>query len=188
MSFPIFPTIDGVPPGAGIVRGDSAAGELSSADITRRFALWRVWDPRAELLVVIGLNPSKATHEVLDPTVTRLVKRAQRGGHGGLVMLNLLSLRSTDPKGLRGQDPIDLVNANVLRSVMKSAHVGMVIAAWGGPYSPAWLRHLVGAAATVAHGMALQAGRKLHALGVTKDNIPRHPLYLKSDAEPRPWP
>ena len=36
-----------------------------------RYALWRIWDHENRPLVVIGLNPSTATHEVDDPTVRR---------------------------------------------------------------------------------------------------------------------
>jgi hypothetical protein len=35
--------------------------------------------------------------------------------------------------------------------------------------------------------MLLSAGVKLHALGITMDGQPRHPLYLRADAVLIPW-
>ena len=54
----------------------------------------------ARPLLVIGLNPSTATQEKLDPTVTRVEKVAQQCGFDGFVMLNLYPVRATDPKDL----------------------------------------------------------------------------------------
>ena len=65
-----------------------------------RYRLWRCWDASKWKLAIIGLNPSTATHEEDDPTIRRCIGFAKRDGYGGLLMLNLFALRSTDPKGL----------------------------------------------------------------------------------------
>ena len=64
--------------------------------------LWRYTLGRSgsKPLLVIGLNPSTATPEKLDPTVTRVEKVAQQSGFDGFVMLNLYPVRATDPKDL----------------------------------------------------------------------------------------
>ena len=61
----------------------------------------------ARPLLVIGLNPSTATQEKLDPTVTRVEKVAQQCEFDGFVMLNLYPVRATDPKDLPPRaDPV----------------------------------------------------------------------------------
>jgi hypothetical protein len=45
----------------------------------------------------IGLNPSTATEDVVDPTVHRCLLDARRWGCGGLFMMNINPLRSTNP-------------------------------------------------------------------------------------------
>jgi hypothetical protein len=164
---------------------------------THRYSLGRRWtalDPNAtgftaeqlfdasRYLVVIGLNPSIADADRLDPTVTRCVERARRLGYGGLVMLNLFSLVSTDPRGLRvARYPDDASrNWRVVREWCTSPLAGLVLAAWGAdPFAKV-------KAATVA-GTLSSFGVTLHALGVTKEGAPRHPLYMPYSATPAPW-
>jgi len=64
--------------------------------------LWRYTLGRSgsKPLLVIGLNPSTATPEKLDPTVTRVAKVAQQCGFDGFVMLNLYPVRATKPNDL----------------------------------------------------------------------------------------
>lgn len=170
------------------VRGSIASGAIFSTDERHRYALWRAWEcvgPWPRLLAVVGLNPSTATHEVSDPTVTRCVKRARAMGFEGLAMLNLFSLRSTDPRGLLADEGWSggELHDRILEDA--AANAGMVIAAWGGPYSPRALGRIVEARADEV--VRLLGEYRFHCLGVTKGGHPRHPLYLRSDAEPKPW-
>ena len=58
-------------------------------------------------LITIGLNPSTATQEKLDNTVTKVEKVAQQCGFDSFIMLNLYPVRATDPKGLPPKaDPV----------------------------------------------------------------------------------
>lgn len=174
-----------------VVRGDATSGAVFSRDLTHRYLLWRRWgeshtSPR--LYAVIGLNCSTADEQVLDPTVKRCATRAEASGHDGLVMLNLGSLRSTDPKGIvehleswHGGAPND---AAILHGARASEQV---VAAWGGPYQPKALRVAVEARASAVLGAMAEARVTLHAFALTQGGHPRHPLYLPYSAEPRPW-
>jgi hypothetical protein len=127
-------------------------------------------------VLFVCLNPSTADELRDDPTVRRCVGYAKRWGFSRLVVCNIFALRSTDPKALYGHpDPIGEDNDRHLLD--ETIRADRVVAAWGahGGYK---LR-----GATVLQ-MLLEATSEVHRLGQTKDGHPRHPLYLRADAEP----
>ena len=63
-----------------VVKGNAAAGAVFSDCERYRYRLWRVWDEGKPKACFVMLNPSTATHEVLDPTVTRCKKTRDRAG------------------------------------------------------------------------------------------------------------
>jgi hypothetical protein len=136
-----------------------------------RYTLTRVWDPALPMITFVLLNPSTADAVQLDPTLRRCVGFAKREGCGGMVILNLYAFRTKDPKVMMAAtDPVGPNNDRVL------AHVtGTVVAGWGTNADPD----------RVARVRALLP--RLHALGVTKDGHPRHPLYVRTDAPLIEW-
>ena len=71
-----------------------------SADQTRRYLLTRQWDD-GPLLAWVMLNPSTADARTDDAAITRCVRRARDlGAFGGIAVVNLFSLRATDPRAL----------------------------------------------------------------------------------------
>lgn len=133
--------------------------------------------------VFIMLNPSTADGNEDDPTIRRCVAFARSWGYDRLDVLNLFAHRATDPRELlaleHGDDPVGIDNERHFDRVLFDGHpVGLVVCAWG------------------AHGGHLGQdetalgwlGRKERfALGLTKDGHPRHPLYLRGDAERIPF-
>lgn len=73
---------------------------IFSKDRSQRFALTRVWDTEKPMVACIGLNPSTANEVNDDPTIRYLLKVLPLHGYGGLTMLNLFSLVSSDPSRL----------------------------------------------------------------------------------------
>ncbi|MFJ4473290.1 DUF1643 domain-containing protein [Streptomyces sp. NPDC089424] len=159
--------------------GGLAAAVFDSTAREYRYLLTRIWDPAVKPVVFLMLNPSTADALDDDPTIVRCTGFARREGAGGLVVVNLFGLRSTDPRALtRHPDPIGPHNDAFVRHAVSLA--GTVIAAWG--------------AAPIAgergRGVAVElAGRgvALHCLGVTSLGQPRHPLYLPKGAALEPW-
>lgn len=140
-----------------------------------RYWLSRVWNEALPLTCWIMLNPSTADATEDDPTIRRCMKFAQKWGAGGIYVVNLFALRSTDPKLLaQSLDPIGLDND---RCIMCGCAVWLaVVAAWGvnGVF--------MGRDRQVTQMLA-ECGVQLKCLGVTKHGHPRHPLYVPSAQE-----
>lgn len=144
---------------------------------TYRYELSRVWDWDFELPVVgwVMLNPSTADADVDDPTIRRCMGFARRWGYGGIVVRNLFALRATDPRELRLHPaPTGPDNMSYLAQAI---HDAFTVCAWGShPEAVSPGRALV--------AQLRAAGADVRCLGVTKDYHPRHPLYVRNDAEP----
>jgi hypothetical protein len=146
-----------------------------TVDKQYRYALWRTWDPAEQVVMFIGCNPSVADAQQDDPTLRRCISFAKAWGFGGLVMANLFAWRSTDPTALHNaMHPVGANNDSWLLKL--AADAALVIAAWGN------YGHL-NDRGTEVRGL-LAPVCKLHALAITAEGEPRHPLYVKKDRVP----
>lgn len=138
-----------------------------------RYTLERWWipDPRRWVLWVM-LNPSTATAHTNDPTIGRCVAFSKAWGYDGLLVGNMFAYRATDPAQLRvACDPVGPDNQAWLQWM--AARAELVVCAWGtrGPVTPRMCRD-----------MMLDTGRvPAKCLGLTKNGMPKHPLYLAAD-------
>jgi hypothetical protein len=154
----------------------SVAGCVLSSCEQYRYALWRIWETAKPLWMMALLNPSTATEEADDPTITRCSIRAQRNGAGGLVVVNAGAIRETDAeKACRAEDPVGPFNYDWIAALIPSCRLH--IAGWG-PKASRFsgdenLRRLF-----------REAGVPLYALQLNQDGSPRHPLYVSYDAQP----
>jgi hypothetical protein len=150
-----------------------------------RYQLSRVWDPGGMLIVWVMLNPSVADAARNDPTVTRLIKRAQSMSLGGLVVVNLFAWVSTHPDALlKVTDPIGPGNDVTIINLLNARKVAYVALGWGqiSRYPLARQR-----AANLVNLM-LQWSRTPLCLGVTKEGYyPRHPLHVAYSVQLRPY-
>lgn len=142
-----------------------------SRDQIYRYWLSRIWDDNLPLVGFIGLNPSTADHKLEDPTIIRCINFARKWNMGGLIMLNLFALRSTNPEGLY-KHSIDPIGPKYDLVIIEQANrLDLIVAAWGN------------------HGSLKDRDRevqkflknKLHALHINKTGSPKHPLYVKAD-------
>lgn len=141
-----------------------------------RYSLVRQWDQNKPYLPFVMLNPSTADATVDDPTIRRCMSFAKREGCGGVVVVNLYALRSTDPRRLREvKDPVGPLNGRVIYDA------ATVAAEAGVPIICAWGAHDITQAASGALAQARQVGVKIMCLGKTAGGYPRHPLYVKGD-------
>lgn len=139
-----------------------------------RYALARVWSKVDPTLLVVMLNPSTADALQDDPTVTRLIHRAQAAQYGGLLVCNLYAYRATDPKELekrhaRAQDIIGPENNDVIKaSARKCGHAAV---AWGA-------HPLVKRREQTVLNLLYETHPRLLMIDRTKDGYPKHPLHV----------
>lgn len=137
-----------------------------------RFWLRRSWDSTLPQCAFVGLNPSTANANTNDPTLRRCIDFAQQWGFGSLLMVNLFSLRATDPRELLGEyDPVGPRTNLWLRRARRESQ--LIIAAWGN-----------GGALHNRHSIAAKLLGDMRCLGVTASGMPRHPLYCPKATPP----
>ncbi len=155
---------------------DTAQRKGAFIDGPYRYNLWRTWDFIKGQVVWVMLNPSTADANADDPTIRRCINFARDWGYGGIVVVNLFGLRATDPKKIKNHaDPVGPKNDEML---LRQCQLGeVVICAWGN------------------HGLYLgrdkiitellnSRGVDTYRLGApTKEDSPRHPLYMRKDIE-----
>jgi hypothetical protein len=140
-----------------------------------RFALWRRWDDGPRVLFVL-LNPSTADESTDDPTVRRCTGFARNWGFGSMTIANLFALRSSSPAALfASADPVGPGNDDWLIRLRDES--SLTVAGWGNR------GRLLGRSTVVKRIFP-----RLQVLGLTVFGEPRHPLYVRSDVLPRPWP
>ena len=139
-------------------------------------------------MVVFGINPSTATNDKSDTTISKVSSFAQRYGFDGYVMLNVYPVRATQMDGkTRG-------GAQLSHSFDKSIHEEnlchisqyiskecLLVAAWGvsirkRAYFMQLLRDI--------NEIAKEKGVRWHCFGKTKAGHPSHPSRLPYNNKP----
>lgn len=137
-------------------------------------------------LVCFGINPSTATPNALDRTVSRVSRFAADNGYDSWTMLNVYPQIATDPKTLDQAYRQDLKaeNERQIAGVIARRQLTL-LAAWGGlissrPYLSALLGDIL--------RLTSVAGCDWVSLGdLTKDGHPPHPLYVRADTPLQPF-
>jgi hypothetical protein len=142
---------------------------------TYRYRLEHVFDPSKPLVAFVMLNPSTADEQQLDPTLRRCRGFANAWGYGGFIVSNLFAFRATDPRVMKAAaDPVGPENDHHLeRIAIESA---AVICAWG--------QHGKHQGRAERVSWALRRHQQLHAIELSKDGAPKHPLYLPGHLTP----
>ncbi|MBY3432658.1 DUF1643 domain-containing protein [Rhizobium laguerreae] len=189
-----MPTFSGSTPGSqdkhdpgGKVRirlRDTITGGATFSDCGRyRPLLWRTWDdaPLAGHVLWIGMNPSTADGSVDDPTVRRECDFTAAWGYGVYRKCNVMDFRATQPKALleAGVVPRSEINLSLIVDQARSAKI--VILAFGALHKK--LSHYGTDVVCALEAENIEA----YCLGVTANGSPKHPLYLRKDAERVPY-
>ncbi len=129
-------------------------------------------------LITIGLNPSTATREKLDPTVIRVQKVAQQCGFDSFIMLNLYPERATNPQGLppKASPAAYKRNLEAIEETVAQYKSPTIWAAWG--ESAALRPYLPQARDELFARLAPYRPRWRRFGELTATGHPRHPLYL----------
>lgn len=124
-------------------------------------------------------NPSVADAQIDDPTERRGWGFARAWGYRHFVFMNCNPFRSTDPK-LAQMPPESVLSANGTMLWNVAVGADRVVCAWGAGAD----RVL---ASRTQYILKLATSDRLYHLGLTKDGIPKHPLYLRSDSPLHRW-
>lgn len=146
---------------------------------TYRYMLTRTWGPSSwNRVCFVMLNPSTADATDDDPTIRRCIGFAQRWGYDSLSVVNQYAYRATHPLELTEvSDPIGPENSRWLEEALYRST--RVICAWGARGSRRQDQEI--------KMIAKRYARNLYSLGLTKNQKPLHPLYLKNSTRPSIW-
>ncbi len=144
------------------------------------------------MVCFVGLNPSKATHEVDDHTVRRWRGFAKAWGFGGFFAANLFALRETHTKNVESaflrRGPLWVTHGRMAKerrndhwTLWALERSELAVACWG---AAPWVE--VGERVEEVERL-VQDGKPLHALKVTKDGHPAHPARLRNGLTPVLW-
>ena len=140
-----------------------------------RYALWRIWDETLPLVMVIGLNPSKADSQEDDNTIKRVRAIATNNGYGGFYMTNCFAYISTHPKKLltQGGNALNDEWLVKVRALCKD-----VIFAWGNFKVVRFMERDIQISKMFPDALALF---------VNKNGSPKHPLFCRAKTIPVPY-
>ena len=154
---------------------DSDNGAAFSGDRRHRYELWRKLGEGTRTVLWIMFNPSTADETMDDPTVRRVISFSRQWGFDRLEIVNLFSIRSSEPKEVFESDNPNCFE-NDSRILARVNDAQLVVVAWGtqGGY--------LGRDKEVRKMLTMPM-----CLGFTKDGHPKHPLYVHGDTKLVPF-
>lgn len=134
-------------------------------------------------LICIGINPSTAAPDALDPTLQSVQRIALSNGYDSFLMFNVYAQRATRPDDMEERCNLLLhgENRKAFRYLLSLSTHPAVWAAWGNiiekrKYLTECMRDFAADGADV--------GAKWYTAGpLLKSGHPHHPLYLKRDTK-----
>jgi hypothetical protein len=141
-----------------------------------RYVLTRQVGPGERAVTFVMLNPSTADAMKDDHTIRKCIGFARRWKCAKLTVLNLFAFRATKPSDMKkASDPVGPENRAWFDRVLAAPGDGLVVCAWGVHGA-----HL--GQDRIVLGWLDRLGIRPHALAITKDGHPQHPLMLGYDA------
>ena len=134
-------------------------------------------------LICIGINPSTAAPDALDPTLQSVERIAHSNGYDSFLMFNVYAQRATRPDDMERtcNELLHEENRKAFRYLLSLSEQPAVWAAWGNiimkrDYLMDCMRDFL------EDGQAV--GAKWYTAGpLLKSGHPHHPLYLKRDTK-----
>jgi len=167
-----------------------SSGSRFSECGTCRYTLWRLWGI-GPVVCFICLNPSSADSDHDDATVKKCGSYARRWGYSGVLVLNALPFRGTDPAEafsiMSGDDltslTVETTQEENLRTIEETACTGRFVDCSVELFVAAWGNNLPDEHASDVLSKITQYA-DVHCLGSTKKGKPKHPSRLPLDLEP----
>ncbi len=147
-----------------------------------RYRLERVWGADGLTCLAVMMNPSCADPMRDDRTIQGLTRKVRSwSAYTRLIICNTFAYRAMDQGRLAEvPDPVGPDNNAAIMYAAAEAH--MILMAYGKPKIAALRQR----GPSVAR-MLIQGGYRLHALRVSADGTPWHPLYIGDAVRPQPW-
>lgn len=154
-----------------------------SPDKMFRYRLDRTLVGRGPVLLVCGVNPSKADAEINDHSVTKIIGLSQRQRASRFILVNEFAYCATDVREVGyADDPVGPKNDYYIKQAI--AEADMCIVAWG-PLAKLppilrnrWRRVLF---------LIQKANKEPLCWGTAKDGHPRHPLMISYSTPLQKW-
>ena len=151
-------------------------GWVYLGDDNERYVLGQ---PGQKNLLVIGVNPSTAKPEKLDPTIKKVIKISQEQGYSGWIMVNLHPQRATDPQDITPlTDTIMKNNIEVIRYTIEKLDIKYVWYAWGNLIDIFGKKSFLHDSQKQIDDLLKEKNvQRYHYYKLTKKGNYRHPLY-----------
>ena len=132
-------------------------------------------------LICVGVNPSTARPDALDPTLQSVQRIALAGGYDSFIMFNVYAQRATSPQDMDREKNPELHRENLAAFdyILSLSPAPAVWAAWGNvievrPYLPGCVRDMI--------EVGQRHGASWFRCGpLSRKGHPHHPLYLRRD-------
>lgn len=141
----------------------------------------------ARPLICVGINPSTAEPDRLDPTLQSVQRIARGNGYDSFLMFNVYAQRATRPDDMERarNDALHEANMEAFSYLLSLSPAPAVWAAWGNIIEKrAYLKDCL--ADMLALGEA-HGARWFTAGARSKRGHPHHPLYLRADSVLEPF-
>jgi hypothetical protein len=134
-------------------------------------------------LICVGINPSTAAPDALDPTLQSAQRIALANGYDSFLMFNVYAQRATRPDDMEPTlNPIlHAENRKAFRYLLSLSERPAVWAAWGNIILKR--DYLMGCMRDFAADGHAAGARWFTAGPLLKSGQPHHPLYLKGDTK-----
>lgn len=145
--------------------------------------------PNNRILLVCMLNPSTADEEKNDSTISRVIRLAENGGYGKLLVINLLAIRATNPSDIwLHQDPFGQDNWQTWDNTLKQLDSSRdtISVAWGRAPTGRNQRQFIHALVKASCCLKSCASPIMTWIE-NRDGSPRHPLYIGATTELQPY-
>lgn len=134
-------------------------------------------------LICIGINPSTAAPDALDPTLQSVERIAHANGYDSFLMFNVYAQRATRPDDMEKEcnQQLHEENRKAFRYLLSLSDQPAVWAAWGNIIMKR--NYLMDCMRDFLEDGKM-AGAKWYTAGpLLKSGHPHHPLYLKRDTK-----
>ena len=138
-------------------------------------------------LICMGINPSTAAPDALDPTLQSAQRIALSNGYDSFLMFNVYAQRATDPDSMerRCNERLHQENLRAFQYLLSLSPQPAVWAAWGAIIEK---RDYLAVCLSDQIALGQRAGaRWFTASPISKKGHPHHPLYLRKDAPLNPF-